>query len=140
MPYRFGFALGLALVIWMSGFVWGSIVFMAPALKAVAEIPHISKNPAISLPILAVWIVVTALLSKSYLRATAQKAAEGLKLGFVLALVNILLDLLVIVLAFKAGWSFFSYASLWLAYNSLLVIPWLTGRQMEAHRRQNQPV
>lgn len=116
----------------MSGFIWGTVVFMTPSLKTIAEIPHISKNPAISLPILAVWIVATVLLSKVYLRSAPRKTAEGLKLGLVLALVNILLDVLVIVLAFKAGWSFFSYASLWLAYLLLVIVPWLTGRNLAA--------
>ena len=49
MPYRFFKALGFAILIWIVGFVWGSIVFMTPALKNVAGIPYISSNPAISL-------------------------------------------------------------------------------------------
>ena len=50
-PYRFGLALGIALFVWMSGFVWGSIVFMTPALKNVPRIPHISQYPLINFPL-----------------------------------------------------------------------------------------
>jgi len=131
-PYRFGLALGIALFVWMSGFVWGSIVFMTPALKEIPEIPHISKYPAISFPLLVVWIVAVIFLARFYLRETPRKASEGLKFGLVLALVNLLLDLLVIVFAFGGGWSFFSYVSIWVAYISLVVVPWLTGRRLEA--------
>jgi hypothetical protein len=52
MPFRTGRALIYAVLLWVIGFVWGSIVFMTPALKAVSAIPDVSSNPAISFPIL----------------------------------------------------------------------------------------
>jgi len=132
MPYRFGLALGMALAVWMSGFVWGSIVFMTPALKNVPEIPGISRYPVISFPLLFVWIIAAVFLARAYLRGTPHQAAEGLKFGLVLALVNLLLDALVLAIAFGGGWDVFRYASLWVAYLLLLLIPWLTGRRLES--------
>jgi len=132
MPYRFGLALGLALVVWMSGFVWGTIVFMTPALKDVPEIPHISRYPVISFPLLVVWSIAAVFLARAYLRGTPHKAAEGLKFGLVLALVNFLLDVLVLAIAFGGGWDVFRYASLWVAYLLLVLIPRLTGRRLES--------
>ena len=40
-------ALGFAILIWIIGFVWGSVVFMTPPLKATPAIPYVSANPAI---------------------------------------------------------------------------------------------
>jgi hypothetical protein len=48
MPERIGRALGYALLIWLSGLIWGSVVFMTPALRNVAAIPYVSRYPAIS--------------------------------------------------------------------------------------------
>jgi hypothetical protein len=48
MPQKRFKAFGLAVLIWLVGFVWGSIVFMTPTLKATQPIPYISSNPAIS--------------------------------------------------------------------------------------------
>jgi len=132
MPYRFGLALGLAVVVWMTGFVWGSIVFMVPALKGIAEIPYVSRYPAISFPLLVLWIPLAWLLARFYLEKTSAKAIEGLKFGLVLFAVNILLDLLVIVFTFQAGFSFFGYASIWLACALLVLVPCVTGRRIES--------
>ncbi len=139
MPYRFGLALGLALVVWMSGFVWGSVVFMTPALKNVPEIPGVSRYPLISFPLLLVWSIAAVFLARAYLRGTPHKAAEGLKFGLVLALVNVLLDALVLAIAFGGGCDVFRYATLWVAYLLLMLIPWLTGRRLEAPAPPAQP-
>ena len=131
VPYKIGKALIYAGLLWVIGFVWGSIVFMTPALKAVAPIPYVSKNPAISFPILIMWLIATYLLAKSYLQAAEDKVAEGLKLGIVFSVVNVLLDLLVLVLLLKAGFSYFVSLTVWLAYLMLLMIPWMTGRTLQ---------
>lgn len=68
-----------AVLLWMIGFIWGSVVFMSPSLKSVSAIPYVSKNPAISFPILIIWLIVTYLFAKSYLKGANDKAAEGLK-------------------------------------------------------------
>ena len=131
MPFKLGKALIYAILLWIVGFVWGSIVFMTPALKAVAAIRYVSSNPAISFPILFIWLIVTYLLAKSYLKAASDKAAEGLKLGIMFSIVNVLLDLFVLVLLLKAGFGYFNSLTVWLGYFMLLLIPWVAGRSLQ---------
>ncbi len=131
MPFKLGKALIYAILLWIVGFVWGSIVFMTPALKAVAAIRYVSSNPAISFPILFIWLIVTYLLAKSYLKAASDKAAEGLKLGIMFSIVNVLLDLFVLVLLLKAGFGYFVSLTVWLGYFMLLIIPWVAGRSLQ---------
>src|SRR6266849_5552172 len=131
MSFRIGKALAYAVLLWVIGFVWGSVVFMTPALKTVAAIPYVSSNPAISFPILIIWLVVTYLMAKSYLKAAGDKVAEGLKLGIVFAGVNVLLDLLVLVLLLRAGFSYFISLTVWLGYFMLFMIPWIAGRPVQ---------
>ena len=136
MPQRIGRALAYALLIWITGFVWGSVVFMTPASKNIAAIPFVSRYPAISFPLLLAWPILAYLLARSYLKkASGDKAAEGLKLGFTFALVNFLLDLLVLVFLFKNGFAFFAYLTIWLAYFILLIVPWVTGRSLDSATR-----
>lgn len=128
MPDNLGRALLYAVLIWLVGFVWGSVVFMTPSLKSVSAIPYVSSNPAISFPILAAWLVVAYLLAKSYLRANGDKATEGLRLGVTFSVVNVVLDLLILVLLLRAGFHYFISLTVWLGYVLLLLIPWVTGR------------
>lgn len=132
MPYRLGQALAYAVLLWLIGFIWGSIVFMTPTLKSTPAIPYISRNPAISFPILIIWLVLTHLLAKAYLKTAQYKADEGLRLGFVFAGVNFVLDLLILVFLLKTGFSYFLSATVWLAYFILIIIPWLTGRALQS--------
>ncbi|HYR77445.1 MAG TPA: hypothetical protein VEM96_16645 [Pyrinomonadaceae bacterium] len=131
MPFKIGKALIYAVLLWTIGFVWGSIVFMTPALKTVAAIPYVSSNPAISFPILIIWLIVTYLLAKSYLKAAGDKAAEGLRLGIMFSVVNLALDLLVLVLLLKAGFGYFVSLTVWLGYFMLFIIPWIAGRSLK---------
>jgi hypothetical protein len=133
MPERFGRAIAYALLIWITGFIWGTVVFMTPALKSFSAIPYVSRFPAISFPLLFLWPFLAYLLARSYLKRTSgDTASEGLKLGLTFALVNFLLDLLVLVILFKNGFGFFAYLTIWLAYFILLIVPWLTGRSLAA--------
>jgi hypothetical protein len=50
MPFKIRKALICAVLLWVVGFVWGSFVFMTPALKTVSAIPYVSSNPAVSFP------------------------------------------------------------------------------------------
>jgi len=134
MPKRIGKALAYAIVIWIIGFVWGSIVFMTPALKSVRPIPYVSSNPAISFPILIVWLPLGYLLARSYLKQSSQNA-EGLRLGLMFFLVNLILDLLVLVLLLKAGFAYFISLTVWLGYLLLFIIPWLTSRSMQPNSK-----
>jgi hypothetical protein len=131
MPQRPFKALGFAVLIWFAGFVWGSIVFMTPALKATAPIPYVSNNPAISFPILLIWIPLMYFLSRAYLSKINNPGDEGLKLGIVFAATNFVLDVLILVLALKAGAGYFAAGSIWFAYLLLVIIPWLTGRSLQ---------
>jgi hypothetical protein len=135
MPQKTGKALAYAVLIWISGFVWGSVVFMTPALKNIAVIPYVSRYPAISFPLLIVWPLIAFVLARSYLKPTTDKADEGLRLGVVFAVVNFVLDLLVLVLLFKNGLSYFASLTVWLAYLILLTVPCLTGRSMASQSR-----
>jgi uncharacterized membrane protein (DUF373 family) len=121
-------------LIWLIGFVWGSVVFMTPALKSIASIPYVSRYPAISFPILIIWLLIAYVLAKNILKTATDKASEGLQLGLMFAVVNLVLDLLILVLLFKNGLTYFASLSVWLAYFILLTVPWLVGRSL-ANRR-----
>ena len=131
MPHKPVQALAYALLIWFTGFIWGSVVFMTPALKNIPAIPYVSRYPAISFPLLILWILLTYLLARSYLKTATDKAAEGCKLGVTFALVNVVLDLLVLVFLFKNGFGYFSSLTVWLAYIILSLVPWLVGRALQ---------
>jgi hypothetical protein len=131
MPRSIFQKLLFAIAIWIVGFVWGSIVFMTPALKATTPIPYISSNPAISFPILLIWIPLTYLLARIYLSTITDRAAEGIRLGIVFAGTNFVLDLIVLVLLLKAGAGYFASLTVWLAYFILIIIPSLTGRSLQ---------
>ena len=126
-----GKTIGYGFLIWLSGFVWGSIVFMTPVLEGILPIPYVSRNPAISFPILLMWFFLTTFLARRMLRSASEPAAAGIKLGVIFAVLNILLDLLILVLAFNAGFGFFASMSVWIAYAILLLIPILTGRSLQ---------
>jgi predicted acyltransferase len=100
-------ALGLGILIWIVGFVWGSIVFMTPALKATPMIPYVSANPAISFPILLVWIPLTYLFARVCLWRSPNPTAEGLRIGIMFAAANFVLDLLMLVWLLRAGFGYF---------------------------------
>ena len=134
MPQRPGRAIAYAVLIWLIGFVWGSVVFMTPALKSVSSIPYVSRYPAISFPVLIIWLLIAYVLAKNILKTATDKASEGLQLGLMFAVVNLVLDLLILVLLFKNGLTYFASLSVWLAYFILLTVPWLVGRSL-ANRR-----
>lgn len=127
-----GKALGLAAVIWMVGFVWGSIVFVVPALKSLSSVPYVSQYPAISFPLLVLFALLAFYFGRACLRSAANRATAGMWIGLIFAGVNVLLDFLVIVILFRGGAGFYGWASIWLGYALLLFIPWLQGRLREA--------
>lgn len=135
MPQRIGRALAYAVLIWFSGFVWGSVVFITPVLKNIPSIPYISRYPAISFPLLILWIFISYLLARSYLKTSAAPG-EGVKLGVLFAIVNLVFDLLVLVLLFKNGFAYFASLTVWLAYFILLIVPWFAGRSVASAGRQ----
>jgi hypothetical protein len=109
------------------GFIWGSIVFATPSLKNAATIPYISIYPAISFPLLILWIVLAYFLARIYLKGAADRCCEGKKLGTIFAVVSFLFDLIILAVLLGSGIAYFLTLSVWLAYLILLVVPWLTG-------------
>ena len=128
-------ALAYAILIWLVGFVWGSVVFMTPQLKSVQPIPYVSANPAISFPILLIWVPLTYLLAKYYVKGTKDRVAAGLRLGMLFVVTNVILDVVVLVIGLKAGVGYFVSLTVWLAYALLLIIPWLTGQSLAKRYR-----
>jgi hypothetical protein len=129
--HRLGAALGYAVLLWIIGFIWGMIVFIAPSLKAVPSIAYVSKYPAISFVLLPVYLVLVYFLARRYLRSTKEKATEGLKLGIVILLVTIVLDALVYV-ALLGGGDYFAFLSIWVSYAMFVLVPWLVGLKTDS--------
>src|SRR5688500_67959 len=102
MQFPYGKAIAYAVLIWIVGFVWGSIVFMSPSMH-VAPIPFISRNPAISFPILVTWFLLTYLLARNFLKNSTKPEPDGRKLGLIFSEVNFILDVIVLVVLLKAG-------------------------------------
>ena len=130
MKFRIGRAITYAILIWLVGFIWGSFVFMRPWLKNTPRIPYISSNPAISFPILAIWLVLTYVLARSFLKGAADPVKDGLKLGVTFAVANIILDLVVLLILLKAGVGYFVSLSVWTAYAMILIIPSPAGSRL----------
>ena len=118
-----------AISLWVIGFVWGSVVFMTPALKGIASIPYVSRYPAISFPLLFLLPVAAYVCARRYLK-NSNGGDEGFRLGLTFAITNLVLDLLVLVVLFGNGLAYFASITVWLAYLLLLVVPWLTGRSL----------
>lgn len=135
MPYKVGKALAYAVLIWVTGFIWGSIVFMTPSLMSWPRIPYVSRYPAISFPILITWPILTYVLTRSYLKHAQDKALEGLRLGVIFAAVNAVLDLVILVILLQAGFGYFASLTIWVAYFMLVLIPWMTGRSLQSRVR-----
>ena len=125
-PYRVKTALWYGTLLWIIGFVWGMIVFMMPTLNGVPSIPYVSKYPAISVPLIVLYVILSYLMTKSYLDLAGDRPTEGLKFGVTIFLLNILLDVLIYVVLFRSS-DYFAYISIWLAYAILIGIPWIAG-------------
>ncbi|HEY8227219.1 MAG TPA: hypothetical protein VIG25_18230 [Pyrinomonadaceae bacterium] len=123
-------AIAYGVIIWVVGFIWGSVVFMTPSLKASPAIPYVSSNPAISFPILALWLPLTYVLARTFLKNSPTPEAHGIKLGLIFSELNFILDVIVLVILLKARVTYFAAATVWLGYAMLFVVPWLTGRSL----------
>jgi hypothetical protein len=125
-PYRVKTALWYGTLLWIIGFVWGMIVFMMPTLNGVPSIPYVSKDPAISVPLIVLYLILSYFMAKSYLDLAGDRPTEGLKFGVTAFLLNILLDILIYVVLFRSS-DYFAYVSIWLTYAILIGIPWIAG-------------
>ena len=104
---------------------------MTPPLRSFRPIPYISSNPAISFPILIVWLPLSYLLARSYLKTSTDPDTEGMRLGVTFAFINFIFDLLLLVLLLRAGFAYFISLTDWFGYFLLFAIPWLTGRSLQ---------
>lgn len=120
MRMKLGVTLGYAILIWVIGFVWGTVVFMVPALKGIPSIPMFSRYPLISFPLLILFPVMAYCFAPKCVDRSAG-ASSIPPVGFVFSGVNIVLDYLVLVLAFKAGAEYFYFLSIWIAYAAIVV-------------------
>jgi hypothetical protein len=115
MKIRLGKAIGFGVLLWAAGFVWGTVVFMTPPLKAIPSIPIFSRYPAISFPLL----VLFPLMAKWFAPRCIETSGPGGGLppvGLVLAGTNVLLDAVILVGVFRSSWEYFSFLSVWIAY------------------------
>lgn len=128
-PYRLGKCIGHAILIWIIGFVWGTIVILNPP-QLFPTVPYVSQFPSISVPLLILYVFLIYFLSKRYLAGAVHKRAEAWKYGITLLVINALLDTLVIFVAFK-NYDYFSYLSIWMAYALLLFMPVYASRQVD---------
>jgi hypothetical protein len=106
----------------------GIAVLAVPALRDTPSIPPWSANPFITIPILLLWPLTAHSLARQLVADSAEPAADGLRVGLVFLAVNAALDRAVVVGALNAGAGFYSSVGLWLAYLSLVFVPWATGR------------
>ena len=120
MNIRLGRAIGFGILIWLVGFMSGTVVFMTPALKSIPSIPWFSRYPAISFPLL----ILFPLMAYWFAPKCVERGGTGAgvpPVGWIFVAANLLLDAVVLVGAFKSGWVYFAFASVWLAYALMLV-------------------
>jgi len=119
MKLKLGAAIGFGVLMWLIGFVWGSVVFMTPTLKAVPSIPLFSRYPWISFPLLVLFPLLAYWFApKCVERGSAGKVPP---VGFLFVGVNLVLDWLVLVIAFKSGMPYFYFLSVWICYALVVV-------------------
>lgn len=122
-------ALSYGILIWLVGFVWGTIVLMTPALRDFASIPYVSRYPAISFPLLIAFAVLAWIMAVKFLARFGGDASSSVRLGMILALTNFVLDVIVIAIAFRNGIAFFQTLTIWIAYALLFAVPIIRARR-----------
>ena len=120
-------ALTWALLLWIVGFVWGSIVFAIPQLKSLPSIPYISKYPAISAPLLILYVPLLVFAGRRELSTATTR--QCLKFGAILSASTIILDLAVYFLILHSA-DYFLFLSVWASYVLLLLVPALSYRRV----------
>ena len=120
-------------VVWVAGFVAGSLVYLVPHLRHLHPIPGVTLNVAVSLVVPVVWVPLLVVLSRRFVRAGPSAVGDGVLLGLWMAGTNLVLDRVVLVGWFEAGPSFHSYAAIWFAYLLVVLVPVVValGRRFE---------
>jgi hypothetical protein len=136
-PFRLGTAVWYSVLLWVLGFVWGAIVFMVPPLKAVQSIPYFSKYPAISLVLLPLYLILVWLVARRYLDSATDKTMEGLKLGGMIFVVSLVLDVVVYLILFNSA-DYFTFASIWVTYAVFVFLPWLVGKRSASVKKTGE--
>lgn len=127
-PYRPLKAIGYSFLIWAIGFAWGTVVFMTPTLSEITTIEHISKMPAITIPLLIAYLLLIPYISKRHLENAVDKIAEATALGVIFLAINALLDLVMYLTIYDQD--YYAYLSIWFSYALLLILPPYTGKRM----------
>ena len=120
-----------AFMVWLTGFLWGVVVYSIPILKNIKPIEFISSNLFISIPIIIIWIVLVNKLTKKYIAGKQNIESEVVKFGLYLFMVCFLLDLFVLVIGFNVGFHFFLSLCVWIAYATLIIIPLYTAKSIK---------
>lgn len=120
MQIKLSKAIGFGVLMWVIGFVWGTVVFMTPALKGFPSIAMFSRYPVISFPLLVLFPLMAYWFAPKCVERGAASGGAGLHAGLVFVVVNVLLDWLVLVMAFKSEGYFF-FLSVWLAHALVVV-------------------
>jgi hypothetical protein len=128
MPQKPIKAITFAVILWLIGLVWGSIIFMLPSLKTTAPNPFISSNPWISFPLLLMWLPASYLFAGNYQRSVRNPDGEGLKPGWLFSLMNAVLNILVLAVIFENGLQYFALLTVFFGYGLLLLMPWWAAR------------
>ncbi len=131
---KWGKAIGYGTLIWVIGFVWGTVVFMTPALKAVPSIQMFSRYPLISFPLLILFPWLAYVFAPKCLTPPAPGNPSVPQVGIVFVVVNVLLDAVILVGAFKSGWQYFTFLSVWLCYVLMIVTARMALKKMAAVR------
>jgi len=128
LPSHPGRAIGYAAIMLAAGFVWGAIAANVPSLRNVRGIHFFANNWAIAVPVFALWVGTSFILSRRYLQLCGGGPAEGLRLGAMFALAGLLFDAVFVAGLIGQGLGHFKQPILWITYAVLAVIPWLLAR------------
>lgn len=121
------------------GVAWGAVAANVATLREARGIPYFAANWAVAIPVFTLWLVLTCILSRRYVRATGAGVAEGLRLGFLFAGAAFIFDAVVVAGVVGQGVKHFKQPILWLAYTLMVLIPWLEARDLEEGRQSPRP-
>lgn len=108
----------MGLLTWVAGFIIGSIIMFT------------AGKDMIGIIMIFVMPIVTALIAMWYLKKNPGMS-EGLKLGIIWVIVSVILDVLVLVLAFGNGFSYFTSWTFLVGYAEMLLVPALIGKMLD---------
>ncbi|NQU99538.1 MAG: hypothetical protein HQ538_02270 [Parcubacteria group bacterium] len=117
----------MGLLIWVAGFMIGSIVMMVAGMDKIGTV------------MILVMPIVNILISFWYLKKNPGML-EGIKLGVIWIAVNVILDIAVLALAFGNGFSYFTAWTVLLGYFDMILIPAIIGKYLENKNKIKEEV